>query len=71
VKTQHDNDGLGRIYRFLILVHVVAALVALIAGLAVARHPKQELRDRNQPTFERETPHISNWPTHRRPFPRG
>jgi Na+/H+-dicarboxylate symporter len=71
VETQHNDDRLGRIYRFLILLQVVAALMALIVGLAVAHHASQEPPDANQSTFERETPHISNWPTHRRPFPRG
>ncbi len=70
-KTQRTNDRLGRIYRFLVLLHVVAALVALIVGFAIAHYDRQELRDRNQSTFERETPHISNWPKHRLPFPRG
>ena len=71
MKTQRSNDRLGDIYRFLILLHVVAALIALIVGLTVAHHASQEPPDRNQSTFERETPHIPDWPAHHRPFPRG
>ena len=46
MKTQRSNDRLGDIYRFLILLHVVAALIALIVGLTVAHHASQEPPDR-------------------------
>jgi hypothetical protein len=65
------SDGrLERIYQFLVLLHVAALLIALAAGLAIA-HSRDEVRDRDQSTFERETPRIDNWPKHHRPFPRG
>jgi hypothetical protein len=70
VKTESNNDRPGRIYRFLILLQFAVALVALIVAFASAHNGRQE-RDRNQSTFERQTPDIPNWPKHSRPFPRG
>lgn len=65
------NERHERVYRVLVLLHVAVLFVALIVALAVSRSAARSEPDPNRSTFERVTPHIDNWPGHRRPFPRG
>ena len=63
-------DG-GHVYRFLVVVHMAAVLIALIVGIAVAHHTQQPRDRENESTFERQAPQLENWPTHHRPLQRG
>jgi hypothetical protein len=60
----------ARRYRFLLLLHVATLFVALIVGLAVSWHDKWVTRTRHHSTYERQAPHLSNWPRHVHPLPR-
>jgi hypothetical protein len=68
VSTQ--GNRLERACQLLVLLHVATLLIALAVGLAISRGAEANDRD-DRSTFERETPHIANWPRHARPFPRG
>jgi hypothetical protein len=68
VSTQ--GNRLERVCQILVLLHVATLLIALAVGLAISRGADADDRE-DRSTFERETPHIANWPRHKRPFPRG
>ena len=70
VAVSTQGTRLERVCQLLVLLHVATLLIALAVGLAIARSTEADDRD-DRSTFERETPHIANWPRHARPFPRG
>jgi len=65
-----QGDRLERVCQLLVLLQVATLLIAFAVGLVIARGADQDDRE-DRSTFERETPHIANWPRHARPFPRG
>jgi hypothetical protein len=69
VNTPND-DPMARRYRFLLVFHTATLFVALVIGLAVNWHGKQVAGNRHHSTYERATPHLTDWPRRVRPLPR-
>jgi len=64
-------DATVRRYEILVLLHFAALFVAfaVVFGVTWRAHHRSGERD-DQSTYERQTPHLEDWPIHHRPLRR-